>query len=260
MDPNPAASNPASAAQGPLGGLFARYPWLPYVLPLVVFMVGTSLEPKPPGAEAESASTWHSIPYPYYPLVYTLKIALTVGAMAFVWPVYRTIAWRVSPLAVVIGAVGAGLWIGLCQLEIEARYLPAWLVGSGKRSAFNPLAEMADRPALAYGFLAVRLLGLAVIVPVIEEFALRGFLTRYLADDDWVGLPLGRAPLQATLITIAAAGLMHPAELVAALAWFSLVTYLYARTGQLADAITAHAVTNFLLGVYVVASGAWHFL
>jgi hypothetical protein len=62
------------------------------------------------------------------------------------------------------------------------------------------------------------------------------------------------------LITIAAAALMHPAELLASLVWFSSVTVLYYRTGRLADAIVAHSATNLLLGVYVVASGAWHFL
>jgi hypothetical protein len=34
---------------------------------------------------------------------------------------------------------------------------------------------------------------------------------------------------------------------------------LVCRKGRLGDAITAHAITNFLLGIWVVTRGAWHF-
>lgn len=237
--------------------VLVRHRWLGFVLPMAVFWILTSLEPKPT-AEGEAASS-PLLPYDYYPAVYVLKIALVVAAMVLVAPIYRSIPLRVSPWAIVVGVVGVFVWVGLCSLGIEARYLPVWLVG-GTRSAFNPLVEMADRPALAYGFLAVRLLGLACVVPVIEEFFLRGFLTRYLSDDNWEQVPFGRAALFPTVMTVAAAAMMHPAELLAALAWFSLVTYLYSRTGNLWDAVAAHAVTNLSLGVYVIASGAWHFL
>jgi len=238
--------------------LVVRHRWLGFVLPMAVFLILTSLEPKPTPA-GEEAAAGLSIPYDSYPAAYVLKIALVVSAMILVAPIYRSIPLGVSPWAIVVGVVGVFLWVGICSLGLEARYLPTWLVG-GTRSAFNPLAEMADRPALAYGFLAVRLFGLACVVPVIEEFFLRGFLTRYLSDDHWEQVPFGRAAWFPTAMTIAAAAMMHPGELLAALAWFSLVTNLYGRTGNLWDAVAAHAVTNLLLGVYVIGSGAWHFL
>jgi hypothetical protein len=31
------------------------------------------------------------------------------------------------------------------------------------------------------------------------------------------------------------------------------------RKNQLGDAMTAHAITNFLLGIWVVTRGAWQF-
>jgi hypothetical protein len=52
--------------------------------------------------------------------------------------------------------------------------------------------------------------------------------------------------------------MMHPAELLAALVWFSLITWLMVRTKNIWDCVAAHAVTNLLLGMYVVARGAWH--
>ena len=48
-------------------------------------------------------------------------------------------------------------------------------------------------------------------------------------------------------------------ELFAALVWFSLVSWLMLRTGNIWDCITAHLVTNLLLGVYVIYFGHWQF-
>ena len=51
--------------------------------------------------------------------------------------------------------------------------------------------------------------------------------------------------------------LMHPAELLAAAVWFSLVTWLMVRTRNIWDCVAAHAVTNLLLGIYVVTFDQW---
>ena len=55
---------------------------------------------------------------------------------------------------------------------------------------------------------------------------------------------------------------MHPAELLAAAVWFSLVTWLMLRTPSIWDCVVAHATTNLLLGLYVVWAGgeAWELL
>jgi membrane protease YdiL (CAAX protease family) len=51
--------------------------------------------------------------------------------------------------------------------------------------------------------------------------------------------------------------LMHPGELLAAFVWFSLVTWLMVRTKNIWDCVAAHAVTNLLLGIYVVTQHQW---
>jgi membrane protease YdiL (CAAX protease family) len=48
----------------------------------------------------------------------------------------------------------------------------------------------------------------------------------------------------------------HP-EKLAALVWFSLVTWLMWRTRNIWDCVAAHAVTNLLLGIYVVTQHQW---
>ena len=43
-------------------------------------------------------------------------------------------------------------------------------------------------------------------------------------------------------------------------AWISLYNWWLIRTGNLADCVLAHAVTNGLLAVYVVMTGRWEYL
>src|SRR5689334_18988118 len=95
-------------------------PWLVCLLPFVVFMLIGSLEPSPPSADgaaagdaAAAAKPWLDlgIEYRHYPLIYTIKIALTVATMIFVWPGYRQYLWRFTPLGLAVGVLGAVAWI-----------------------------------------------------------------------------------------------------------------------------------------------------
>ena len=246
--------------------MLRNHPWVIFLLPFAVFMLITSLEPTPdvPGGGKLALA----IPYAYYPLIYTLKIALTIAAIALAWPGYRQFPFRIGPLSAVVGVVGGVVWIGLCSLDLEQMYLkPALesiylggLIDAGVRSAYDPLTQLVDDPICAYGFLAVRFVGLVLVVAVIEEFFLRGFVLRFPVRHDWWDVPIGRVtPTAAVLLTLVAMA-MHPAELAAAAVWFSMITWLYARTRSIWDCIAAHAITNLLLGIYVVITGEWHLM
>ena len=291
----PAAPSPIKLPTALPPGWLSHYPWVTFLLPMIVFMLVGVLEPTPPprtriegSADLAIRGPDQSIPgtvvplpaeddlgevdlgeeetiaYRYYPAIYTLKIALTLLAMVLVWPGYRTFRWHVSPWSVVVGIVGVGLWVGLCQLRLEVRLLrPLGLAGfleHGQRSAFNPLVELRAMPLWAMTFLAIRLLGLAVVVPVIEEFFLRGFLMRYVISLRWWEWPFGKVTPQAVLVGTGMPMLMHPGELLAACVWFSLVTWLMVRTRNIWDCVVAHATTNLLLGIYVISSGQWQLM
>ncbi len=240
-------------------GLLERQPWLPFILPLAVYMLAGSLEPTP--TEPGGAALGLNIPYSYYPAMYTAKLVLTLAAVAAVLPAYTQFTWRVTWLGLLVGAVGAVVWVGLCKMQLEERLLvPLGLgniLGLGERSAFNPFEQYAGRPAAVWSYLAVRMLGLAVVVPVVEEFFLRAFVMRYAMARNWWRVPFGEVDATAVVVGTVVPMLMHPAELFAAAVWFSMVTWLMVRTRSIGDCIAAHAVTNFLLGVYVVISGDW---
>jgi CAAX prenyl protease-like protein len=104
--------------------------------------------------------------------------------------------------------------------------------------------------------LAIRFIGLVLIVPIIEEFFLRGFLMRYVMGGNWWQIPFGQVNGAAIAIGTAFPVLYHP-EKLAALVWFSLITWLMIRTRNIWDCVAAHAITNFALGIYVVTQGEW---
>jgi CAAX prenyl protease-like protein len=262
--------------------LIERHPWLPFLLPFIVYMVVGSFEPSPPtvyepppGVDQTErpaddtaaqpalieADNWFGLRYKYYPIVYSVKIALTIAAMLFVLPGYRQFPFRISPLAIVVGVAGVVPWIWLCQLHLEQKLFTAMglesLAGLGARPAYNPLEQLADTPTWAYVFLAIRFIGLALVVPIIEEFFLRGLVMRFVVRENWWDVPFGEVTPLAAVVGTAVPMLMHPAELLAAAVWFSLVTWLMIRTRNIWDCVAAHAVTNLLLGIYVVTQKQW---
>ena len=264
---------PDSSSADPRGGsqqanaalrFHERHTSFAYILPLVVFVIATALEPVPPATGEPEAESTFGITYRHYPLIYTLKLVATGLAIAFAWPIYSRFAWRLTPWSVGVGVVGAAVWIGLCSLRLEEMILKPLGLGSvvdmGVRSAFNPLIELADTPVWAYTFLAIRLVGLVIIVPIVEEFFLRGFLMRFVVRADWWNVPFGEVTTAAVVIGTLVPVLMHPGEMFAAAAWFSLVTWLMVRTRTIWDCVVAHAITNLLLGIYVIATGNWHLM
>lgn len=169
-------------------------------------MVVGSFEPGPPkpatalpdGSSRPAVNeNWFGLEYQQYPIVYTAKIVLTVAAMLFVLPGYRQFPFRISPLAIVVGVVGVVLWIEICKLGLEQHLVEklgpqskivGWL-GLSERPAYDPLSELAGTPAWAYIFLGIRFLGLALIVPIIEEFFLRRLLDAFRDPRELVASP-----------------------------------------------------------------------
>jgi CAAX prenyl protease-like protein len=162
---------------------------------------------------------------------------------------------RVGP-GVVVGLVGIALWIGLSRLNLEqqlAPSLPSWLRPS-PRTAFDP-GSIAG-PAARRGFIALRLAGLALLVPVAEELFWRGFLSRWLVSPDWRSEPLGRfTPLSFAGVTLLFT-LVHP-EWLAAAVYCTLLNGLLAWTRDLWNCVVAHGVSNLVLGTFVLSTQTW---
>jgi CAAX prenyl protease-like protein len=124
---------------------------------------------------------------------------------------------------------------------------------------WNPNTQFGNGSTAAWGFIAVRILGSSLVVPPIEEVFYRSFLYRLLVRQNFLTMPLGQYHALSFFVTSIIFGLVHPDRWVAGILCGLGYQWLVIRKGRLGDAMTAHAITNFLLGLWVVWRGAWSF-
>jgi uncharacterized protein len=221
-------------------------PMVAYVLPMAVFLGLTGLE------------SWQPV-RPFYPVVYTIKILIVTLTWWYFRNEYPTFDRRGWLLGCLTGLFGVLAWVGLSQLALDSllgTHLPDWL-SPEERAGYNPFSELSH-PFTQWAFIAIRLFGLAVTVPLVEEVFWRGFLMRFLIDSDFVSVPLGQfTPFSFLGVTILFT-LAHP-ELLAASVWCAAINVLLYRTRNLWSCIFAHSTTNALLGLYILYSGNWTF-
>jgi uncharacterized protein len=214
--------------------------WYPYAAPMAAFLILTTLE--------------GMLPRALYPYLYTLKAVLIAAVLVYFAPSWKKELrgdTKALVLGVLAGFLGLGLWLGLDALQ------PASLA-LGKRVGYNPF-EAISSPAVRYGFIAVRFIGLALLVPVLEEVFWRSFLLRFLTDQDkWQSLPLEKFSLSAFAIVTAVFAAAHP-EWLAGLGFAALMGGLLRHTKSLLACVIAHGVTNAALGVYVLITGNWQY-
>jgi len=124
---------------------------------------------------------------------------------------------------------------------------------------FNP-EVFASRPVWYWATVIFRFLRLVLVVPLVEEIFWRGFLLRYLISEKFDTVPFGTFSWLSFAVVTAAFGFSHSyADWAAALitgALYNLVAY---RTKSLASCVIAHAVTNLLLGLWIMQTRQWGF-
>ena len=218
---------------------------LPYVVPMFAYVTLGGLEGYLPQLDSHPSPTW-------YPTAYALRVVIVA---ATVW-YYRSIWKDLRPfpsfasigLAVITGLLVTVLWVGLDGLYPIFPFL-------GKRVSFDP-TRMSQAGRLA--FYAVRLTGLVILVPLIEELFWRSFLIRWVIDPDFRRVPIGKVTLFSAAVTSVLFAAAHPEWLPAVLTGL-LWAWLLHQTRSLAACLISHALANLALGIYVIQQGAWQF-
>lgn len=125
-------------------------------------------------------------------------------------------------------------------------------------SARFAAALYAEGPLVLIVWLAFRVVGTALVVPLLEELAFRGGLQPLLAAGFEGRVPASLSGGLALTGTALAFGLLH-GDLIAASLAGAAYGGLVLRGGRLADAVLAHGVTNFMLSVYALAFARWSY-
>jgi len=221
-------------------------PVWPYVLPMAGFLALTALEGQlPTGPGGAPHARW-------YPVVYSAKLAAVVALLWAGRRVFGDLKARPTPAGWLL-SIGLGLAVTAAWIGLDGRY--PMIKALGRRTAFDP---QALAPAARFLFLAVRMVGLVLVVPLIEELFYRSFLMRWLVNPDYLNVPIGRVTPLGLAATTAVFGFSHPEWLPAVLtglAW----GWLVARTHSVLACVVSHAVANLALGVYVLATGSWKY-
>jgi exosortase E/protease (VPEID-CTERM system) len=174
---------------------------------------------------------------------YGVRIAAALVPLWIYRRAYSSMRWSCSWQAFAIGIAVFALWMALepsATSSATLRAAPPAALGIGWTTAW----------------LAARVLGSVVTVPIAEELAFRGYLSRRLIAADFDEVPAGRFTWLSFVASSLAFGVLHDRWLAGTLAGM-LYALAYYRRGSMGDAVAAHATTNAMIAAYVLATGSW---
>ena len=184
--------------------------------------------------------------------VYGLSVVLCGGMLLWFRREYGELAQQNLPtlaetaLGMAVGLVVCWLWVALDA---------PWMTFDTAAAVFTPL-DAQGQPD--WPLIAVRWVGAALLVPVMEELFWRSFLMRWIENATFEAVDPRRVGVKAIVLSTFVFMLAHTLWLAAIIAGLAYA-WLYRRTGKLWVAVMAHAVTNGALGVWVVRTGNWAF-
>jgi len=218
------ARTPSSA----LGTLATKNPTAVYVTPLLAVLVAGTI------SHALSAS---------FERFYPMRMIAGVLVLTAYRKQVGAFGWRISWRGPLVGIVVFAVWL------VGAH----WILTPSKA----PFEFASSSPLFQSVWMISHILTSVFIVPIVEEMAYRGFLMRRLVDRDFESVSYVSVRMGALFGAAIAFGLPHgsmwlPAT-VAGLAYGAVVI----RTGDLGEAVAAHATTNLLIAAGVVGWDRW---
>jgi CAAX prenyl protease-like protein len=219
---------------------FDRSPELARFLPLFIFVLVFALG----GILGADGKYW----------MYAAKTFVGVWLIWEMHPYAAEMRWAFSWEAVIVGIAVFVLWVGVDP------YFPKNHIffKPTPDDVWNPLARFGEGSVMGWAFVIVRIAGSTLVVPPLEEVFYRSFLYRYFVRINFRALPLGTFHVTSFIVTSAIFGFMHY-EWFAGILCGMAFQWLVIRKNRLGDAMLAHGITNFLLGVWIVWRGDWQF-
>ena len=208
-----------------------EFPAAPYLIPFLAVLAAGILS---------GAMTAH------FEWFYSLRLLAVAIALWLFRKRYQSVDWKFGWLGAIVGAAVFVLWIAIDRL------MPPATIATGMPS------ELANSPAaVQVAWLASRVAGAVIAVPVVEELAFRGFGLRRLIAEEFEAVPWHQSTAVALSISSIAFGVLHGGLWVAGILAGFLYGLVMVRRGRLGESIGAHATTNALLAAYVLLTGRW---
>jgi exosortase E/protease (VPEID-CTERM system) len=175
----------------------------------------------------------------FFDQAYVVRI-LTAAIVLVVYSrqVFKGTNFNISAYASLAGIAVAVLWIVLDLLL-------------SKNSA--AITEGSPSP----WWIVAKCIGSCTVIPIIEELAFRGFLSRRLINRNFTEVPFTAFTWTSFVVSSVAFGLMHGQRWIAGVIAGMVFLFVMYRKGRLLDAIIAHAVSNAVIAGYVLFLGKW---
>lgn len=217
---------------------YLKHPAAPFILPLMIYMVYLVISPKiHPDAK-----------YVTFPIAITI---CTFMVFYFLQCYPKLFEFK-RPIATIgVGIAAAVLWIAPYDMFVAGEFPDA-------RAGFNPGAVFEDRQVVV-GSLIIRVFGSVITISLIEEIFWRGFLQRYLIDQNFQSVAIGQYTPFSFWGTAAMVVLIHANQWQVAIPWAIISTGWFMVTKSLGSMFLLHAVTNLGLAIYVLYTGKFYF-
>jgi len=158
---------------------------------------------------------------------------------------YADLDWRVGWMGPMAGVSVFAIWSGWDMLHPSAAS-GAIVAGLGSLPSWARL-----------GWISCRILAPILTVPVAEELAFRGYLTRRVMAESFSCVDFRSISIVAILVSSAAFGALHGSRWPVGIVAGVIYALALRHRGRIGDAVAAHALTNGLLAVRAFVSGRW---
>jgi hypothetical protein len=212
------------------------------IAPFVLFMVLLFARGNVPPAMLPFDVRW----------IYGIAVLTVGGLMLWFWRQYGELDRQNLPslqetgLAVLVGVAVFVLWINLDAKPLR--------IGEAT-ATFTPLDAKGQ---IIWPLAVVRWIGASLLVPVMEELFWRSFLMRWIDRPQFETVVPQQVTMKAIVLSTFVFMLAHTLWLAAIIAGLAYA-WLFVRTGKLWVPVIAHAVTNGVLGIWVLMTGSWAF-
>lgn len=219
------------------------------IVPFALFMGFIGLQQ---GLQWLADQGWLAVSDQQMLYLYPVKAVLVAAFLLLFMRHYNELRWSElknlsqSFVSLLVGVVVFVLWI---NMDWEFATL-------GDVQGFNP--NLIESDSVRNLLIVFRIFGAALVVPVMEELFWRSFLLRYIINADFLAVRIGTYSLTSFLIGGVLFGLEHNLVLAGVMAGIAYSLLLY-WTKSISQCVLAHAVTNLILGIYVLQTANWQF-